>query len=326
MTSTPEPEELFGQRVRRRRKQLGISLRELAERMQQQGHQWHHTTVARTESADRPVRLNEAVALAGILRMPLFEFSSQRRDDDSDLKARIDGIRRRITTLEDSITSADYQYQQAKSQFETARLALAGAESNLLGRTAELAELNSELDHLNAKFAALDNAAHRDTELGRVDQQAHLLTMLDSVDQSMQALNREAHPSRAGSSGSSAQIVEALKVMDRRRIDLMEALKRIKAGTYGQCVDCGKPIPEGRLQSSPDAVRCLVCQPDEPKEDPKDRFRRMKEPAQLLLLWKMSEMGMGIGEIAEEIGETDEQVQEMLEEANARLNAPSEED
>jgi RNA polymerase-binding transcription factor DksA len=29
---------------------------------------------------------------------------------------------------------------------------------------------------------------------------------------------------------------------------------------YGQCVDCGHEIPEGRLDARPDAARCVGCQ------------------------------------------------------------------
>jgi len=35
----------------------------------------------------------------------------------------------------------------------------------------------------------------------------------------------------------------------------------MKEGTYGQCVDCGKPVPEGRLEARPEASRCVACQP-----------------------------------------------------------------
>ncbi|MCP9970793.1 TraR/DksA family transcriptional regulator [Actinomadura madurae] len=38
------------------------------------------------------------------------------------------------------------------------------------------------------------------------------------------------------------------------------ALDRIGAGTYGRCVGCGHPVPEGRLEARPDAARCIPCQ------------------------------------------------------------------
>jgi len=38
------------------------------------------------------------------------------------------------------------------------------------------------------------------------------------------------------------------------------ALEMVDAGTYGMCVDCQQPISEKRLQSYPNATRCLPCQ------------------------------------------------------------------
>lgn len=38
------------------------------------------------------------------------------------------------------------------------------------------------------------------------------------------------------------------------------ALARIKAGTYGQCTDCGVEIPSARLHAAPEAMRCIACQ------------------------------------------------------------------
>jgi DnaK suppressor protein len=38
-----------------------------------------------------------------------------------------------------------------------------------------------------------------------------------------------------------------------------EALKRIKAGTYGICTRCGQEIPEERLEAVPTAHTCVTC-------------------------------------------------------------------
>jgi DnaK suppressor protein len=38
-----------------------------------------------------------------------------------------------------------------------------------------------------------------------------------------------------------------------------DALERITAGTYGQCVSCGKPIAEDRLAAIPWATQCIDC-------------------------------------------------------------------
>jgi len=41
---------------------------------------------------------------------------------------------------------------------------------------------------------------------------------------------------------------------------LTAALKRIADGTYGTCVECGKPIGQARLKALPEAVTCVTCQ------------------------------------------------------------------
>jgi DnaK suppressor protein len=38
------------------------------------------------------------------------------------------------------------------------------------------------------------------------------------------------------------------------------ALKRIEDGTYGICTNCGKQIPEERLEARPWATLCIDCQ------------------------------------------------------------------
>lgn len=47
---------------------------------------------------------------------------------------------------------------------------------------------------------------------------------------------------------------------EKRLEAINKALERIKNGTYGICVNCGKPIPEKRLEVMPEADRCLDCQ------------------------------------------------------------------
>ena len=39
-----------------------------------------------------------------------------------------------------------------------------------------------------------------------------------------------------------------------------QGLARIADGSYGECVDCGNPIPYGRLAAYPAARRCVACQ------------------------------------------------------------------
>jgi DnaK suppressor protein len=63
--------------------------------------------------------------------------------------------------------------------------------------------------------------------------------------------------------------VDFLETQQEQSIDANErallteveaALKRIEDGTYGRCVDCGKFIPEKRLEAIPWASRCVEDQ------------------------------------------------------------------
>ena len=65
----------------------------------------------------------------------------------------------------------------------------------------------------------------------------------------------------AGSSLSEADRTEAVLSSARgQREGILAALARIQDHSYGKCVDCGHPIPEGRPDARPDAARCVGCQ------------------------------------------------------------------
>jgi RNA polymerase-binding protein DksA len=41
--------------------------------------------------------------------------------------------------------------------------------------------------------------------------------------------------------------------------EVVEALRRLDAGTYGICATCGEPIADGRLDALPTATLCIGC-------------------------------------------------------------------
>lgn len=43
-------------------------------------------------------------------------------------------------------------------------------------------------------------------------------------------------------------------------LDILAARRRLAAGTYGSCVDCGRGIAYERLLAYPTAKRCIDCQ------------------------------------------------------------------
>jgi transcriptional regulator with XRE-family HTH domain len=61
------PEQVAGERIREIRIARAMTQAALANAMNTLGHSWHQTTVVKTETAGRPLRLNEVTDLAGIL-------------------------------------------------------------------------------------------------------------------------------------------------------------------------------------------------------------------------------------------------------------------
>lgn len=46
--------------------------------------------------------------------------------------------------------------------------------------------------------------------------------------------------------------------LERERV--LAALRRLDDGSYGSCMDCGRPIGDDRLEARPQADRCLACE------------------------------------------------------------------
>jgi DnaK suppressor protein len=76
-------------------------------------------------------------------------------------------------------------------------------------------------------------------------------------------------PADAGANLSESERSDAmLAAATAQRGAVLGALGRIDQGTYGLCADCGKPVPEGRLEAKPTADCCVSCQ------SKRDRRRR----------------------------------------------------
>ena len=97
-----------------------------------------------------------------------------------------------------------------------------------------------------------------------------LQEMLDGLDRSIAVLKGEDvgdgpsdsfDPADAGANLSETDRTEAvLHSAQQQRGNVLAALGRMSEGTYGLCVDCGRPVPDGRLEARPDASRCVACQ------------------------------------------------------------------
>ncbi|WP_394693718.1 TraR/DksA family transcriptional regulator [Hyphobacterium sp.] len=105
----------------------------------------------------------------------------------------------------------------------------------------DMATARQRLLDLKDELIALSEGGGEDRKPVTLDQQSvGRLSRLDSMQ--VQAM---------------AKAAESRRAMEIRRIDA--ALKRIEAGEYGWCVECGEAIAPKRLESDPAAPRCAAC-------------------------------------------------------------------
>ncbi|CNF65692.1 General stress protein 16O [Mycobacterium tuberculosis] len=64
----------------------------------------------------------------------------------------------------------------------------------------------------------------------------------------------------AGESAPDEAVMARRGTLQTNLEEIDAALLRLDEGTYGLCEDCGKPVPEGRLEIIPYARRCVKCQ------------------------------------------------------------------
>jgi len=101
--------------------------------------------------------------------------------------------------------------------------------------------------------------------------------MRTDLDRTVSVIMGEHHLARGGDAeagDAGSNLTEADRnaasvqtVMDQRA-EIIAALARIDAGSYGRCVDCAAPVPEPRLEARPATARCVPCQ------SKRDRRRR----------------------------------------------------
>lgn len=159
-------EELFANRMRQRREQLGISTRAFAEKMREQGFDWHHTTVQRTEQAKRPIRLAEASSVAALL--------------ETDLGYLIAPISEPVEEVPEirpeMLAQAEEEYEQLRAQLAEAR-AEERAAAIRLQQAQETAHMASQ-EHSVAR-AVMDSASARMGQLERhLAEQTKLVTII----------------------------------------------------------------------------------------------------------------------------------------------------
>ncbi|HEV2882395.1 MAG TPA: TraR/DksA family transcriptional regulator [Pyrinomonadaceae bacterium] len=68
-------------------------------------------------------------------------------------------------------------------------------------------------------------------------------------------------PADMAANAYTKELLISMSANDRRLLALIdEALQRIETGGFGECVNCGEPVQEKRLEAVPWARFCLKCQ------------------------------------------------------------------
>jgi RNA polymerase-binding transcription factor DksA len=69
------------------------------------------------------------------------------------------------------------------------------------------------------------------------------------------------HPADQGTETFEQELDETtLMILEEEEQRVGEARKALAEGRYGVCVDCGKEIPEARLEAIPETIRCVEDQ------------------------------------------------------------------
>ena len=65
------------------------------------------------------------------------------------------------------------------------------------------------------------------------------------------------------SDGAESTVRQAIETLDPRErqqaLQVLDALGRMRMGTYGSCTVCREPIPYGRLLAIPETTLCVSC-------------------------------------------------------------------
>ncbi|MBO0802920.1 MAG: TraR/DksA C4-type zinc finger protein [Nocardiopsaceae bacterium] len=93
--------------------------------------------------------------------------------------------------------------------------------------------------------------------------------MRDDLERTLMVLRGE-HPLARGGSAEAGDAGSNLTEADRNAAsvqavqaqhgDVLAALARVDDGSYGRCTECGKPVPDERLEARPATPRCVPCQ------------------------------------------------------------------
>ncbi|MFI9610356.1 helix-turn-helix domain-containing protein [Streptomyces sp. NPDC052023] len=139
-------EEVMGKQVRRIRELRGWSQQELARRMHDKGYSWRQTTVAKTEAADRPIRVNEVQGLAIVFGVTVNDLLAVPIDDYEML-----GAASRLTELRTLAEAANQRVLELRRTRERVDQEVEAAEEECRRLLDQIDEQQREYDEIAAR-------------------------------------------------------------------------------------------------------------------------------------------------------------------------------
>lgn len=102
--------------------------------------------------------------------------------------------------------------------------------------------------------------SYRDRLLARRES---LFSLVTEAEMSSRERDLEAtqDPADMAANAYTKELLISMSANDRKLLQLIdEALERVEGGEYGECVNCGEPVAEKRLDAVPWTRYCIKCQ------------------------------------------------------------------
>lgn len=91
----------------------------------------------------------------------------------------------------------------------------------------------------------------------------HLESIVDNLEEGLSDLERS-RPAELSEEAQEEAVAASLQILNeqehRELGDIIDALQRIRNGTFGRCEACSQPITKERLKALPMVRHCITCQ------------------------------------------------------------------
>lgn len=189
-----DPERVIGREMRRIRERLGLTQQEVAERMLKNGFRFHQTQIAKMERGERPIRVNEWIAIATALGTTPQDMlssaisasvsqSTEKRLSLLELAREMGAIEQRLQAAQRMLDKAEERATKARLARDVAEASWRDAEMGLTEARTQVHELATARDHLEKRIWDARRQERRTREESALD------SILDEAEQSIAALD-----------------------------------------------------------------------------------------------------------------------------------------